>query len=308
MDRTYESGAAGSPPSAPASPSSGYPTAGNPQTATPSTKPGPWWYYQITEELWNVINAAGHVHSHTDVNQLNLAIQALIQNALASVVTAPQFDNDTSLATTAFVQRALGNVSTVDFYTASASLTASQAGRLFDFYGASAATLTLPASNTVLSGGAFSFTNLGSGDLTVARSGADTITTKGGSQTSVVVRPGESLTLVGIGSAVWLAVDGSALLQYAVSFGASLSVNGYQKSPSGFIEQWGTSTVNANSTLVVTLPTTFLSAFYGALCTSVDSNTSSSYRVSNAGGTTSSITLVNQSASAQVINYRCWGK
>lgn len=93
MDRTYESGAAGSPPSAPASPSSGYPTAGNPQTATPSTKPGPWWYHMMTEELRAVIVAAGLTPDHTDVTQLSQAIQALfVANQKAVVINGATFE------------------------------------------------------------------------------------------------------------------------------------------------------------------------------------------------------------------------
>lgn len=97
MDRTYESGAAGSPPSAPASPSSGYPTAGNPQTATPSTKPGPWWYHMMTEELRAVIVAAGLTPDHTDVTQLSQAIQALfIANQKAVVINGATFEASVS--------------------------------------------------------------------------------------------------------------------------------------------------------------------------------------------------------------------
>ena len=93
MDRTYESGAAGSPPSAPASPSSGYPTAGNPQTATPSTKPGPWWYHMMTEELRAVIVAAGLTPDHEDVTQLAQAIQALfVANQKAVVINSVTFE------------------------------------------------------------------------------------------------------------------------------------------------------------------------------------------------------------------------
>jgi len=78
MDRTFASGAAGSPPSAPASPSSGYPTAGNPGTGTPATKTGPWWYYMMTEEVRAVIVAAGMTPDYTNVGQLVQAIQKLI--------------------------------------------------------------------------------------------------------------------------------------------------------------------------------------------------------------------------------------
>lgn len=80
MDRAYQSGAAGSAPAAPVSPSIGYPTAGNPATATPATKPGPYWYHMITEEMRAVIAAAGLTPSQSDLTQL---LQAL-PGALAS--------------------------------------------------------------------------------------------------------------------------------------------------------------------------------------------------------------------------------
>ena len=76
MDRIFESGAAASPPSAPASPSSGYATAGNPQTAVPATKPGPYWYHQVTEELRAVIYGSGLTPDHTDLAQLAKSIQS----------------------------------------------------------------------------------------------------------------------------------------------------------------------------------------------------------------------------------------
>lgn len=99
MDRIFESGAAGSPPSAPASPSSGYPTAGNPQTATPATKPGPWWYHQITEELRAVIVAAGLTPDHTDINQLLDALTLLgLQDASETLKGRIEIATDAEVA------------------------------------------------------------------------------------------------------------------------------------------------------------------------------------------------------------------
>lgn len=93
MDRVFESGAAGSPPSAPASPSSGYPTAGNPSLAIAATKPGPWWYHMMTEELRAVIVAAGLTPDHADVTQLTRAIQALfVANQKAVVINSATFE------------------------------------------------------------------------------------------------------------------------------------------------------------------------------------------------------------------------
>lgn len=89
MDRIYASGAAGSAPSVPASPSSGYPTAGNPGTGTPATKPGPYWYHMIMEELMAIITAGGITPAPGTLNQVKQALDALygsmIQPISASV-------------------------------------------------------------------------------------------------------------------------------------------------------------------------------------------------------------------------------
>lgn len=87
MDRVFESGAAASPPSAPGSPSTGYATGGNPGGGTPATKPGPWWYHMITEELRAVIVAAGLTPSHTNLGQLASAIAALIPGIASTTET-----------------------------------------------------------------------------------------------------------------------------------------------------------------------------------------------------------------------------
>lgn len=80
MDRVFASGASATPPSAPGSPSSGYATAGNPGTGTPATKPGPYWYHMVTEEIRKVITDAGLTPDHTNVAQLSQAVQSLAGN------------------------------------------------------------------------------------------------------------------------------------------------------------------------------------------------------------------------------------
>jgi phage-related tail fiber protein len=84
MDRAFKSGASGTPPTAPVSPSVGYPTSGNPGTATPATKPGPWWYHMMTEEMRAVIVAAGITPDQTNTTQLRDAILALIAAGAAN--------------------------------------------------------------------------------------------------------------------------------------------------------------------------------------------------------------------------------
>lgn len=80
MDRSYAAGATGSAPTAPASPSTGYPTAGNPGTGTPATKPGPYWYHMIMEELMAIISAGGITPAPGTLNQVKLALDALYMN------------------------------------------------------------------------------------------------------------------------------------------------------------------------------------------------------------------------------------
>lgn len=90
MDRIYASGAAGSAPSVPASPSSGYPTAGNPGTGTPATKPGPYWYHMVMEELMAIITAGGITPAPGTLNQVKQALDALYMPVTASVGAAVQ--------------------------------------------------------------------------------------------------------------------------------------------------------------------------------------------------------------------------
>jgi len=121
MDRVYESGAAASPPSAPASPSNGYATAGNPSTGTPPTKPGPWWYHMITEELRALVAFAGLTPSHTDTGQVKAAISRAkveqLDTAFTSAGTVPNFTLTPAPALTAY---AAGQRFRVKFHAAGA--------------------------------------------------------------------------------------------------------------------------------------------------------------------------------------------
>lgn len=81
----YEAAASGTPPSAPASPSTGYPTDGNPATPVPATVPGEYWFYQQQAELNNVLTTAGLTPDHTNLTQLAAAIAVIAGNALAKV-------------------------------------------------------------------------------------------------------------------------------------------------------------------------------------------------------------------------------
>jgi hypothetical protein len=77
MDRKWKSGASGAPPSSSDNASTGYATAGNPGTGVPATKPGPWWYHIITEEIRAVIVAAGITPDIANAGQLLEALQSV---------------------------------------------------------------------------------------------------------------------------------------------------------------------------------------------------------------------------------------
>ena len=77
MDSCFKSAVSGTPPDAPSVPLIGHPQSGNPALGQQATKPGPWWYYMMTQELRNIILAAGLVPSALDLNQVLDALQVL---------------------------------------------------------------------------------------------------------------------------------------------------------------------------------------------------------------------------------------
>jgi hypothetical protein len=78
-NRTLEANASATPPTAPATPSIGYPQKGNPGTGTAASKGGVFWYYQIGEELRNVLLAAGLTPTTGDLTQIVTSIKMLIE-------------------------------------------------------------------------------------------------------------------------------------------------------------------------------------------------------------------------------------
>lgn len=77
-NRKWEAGASGMPPTAPAVPSDGYPTNGDPLSSIPPTLPGAYWFHQVGEEMRAVLAAAGLTPSASNNAQLLEAIQRLI--------------------------------------------------------------------------------------------------------------------------------------------------------------------------------------------------------------------------------------
>jgi hypothetical protein len=164
--------------------------------------------------------------------------------------TRPQFDNTKSLATTEFVQRALGSLSGVADIGNGASANAGHVGKNLNI---GAGSSNLPAAASVPDGATLNYKNTGIGSHTLNRAGTDIISCDGSNLTSIVVGTGEDLKLVQVGNN-WIG-SGSAALKYGAGFQTSLLANGWQKLPSGKIEQWGaTVAIPAGGSAVVTLP------------------------------------------------------
>lgn len=77
MERSWKAGAIASPPVHTENTAGNFPTGGNPGTGTPATNPGPWWFHMMTEEMRNVIVAAGLTPDKSDVTQFITALRTM---------------------------------------------------------------------------------------------------------------------------------------------------------------------------------------------------------------------------------------
>lgn len=184
--------------------------------------------------------------------------------------TPAQFDADQSIATMQAVQRALGNHQTVLGISATTTLTAASAGAFISLFGPGGFSVTLPLGASVPIGSTFTFFAVATpGQVFVQRQGADQITMSGSILvTGLDLYAGDSLEVTWSGTA-WVAT-GSVQSKYQPGFAASLAGNGYQKLPSGFIEQWGEFAAPMNSTTQVALPIPFPNAFHQVFLTVKD--------------------------------------
>lgn len=267
MDRAYQSGAAGSAPSAPASPSTGYPTAGNPSTGTSATKPGPYWYHMIMEELMAIITAAGIAPAQGNLTQLLTALRS------SGVFQTPgQFDGSTKVATTEFVRRELGRRRGFVAYNASKNLGAADAGMYIAFDGTGPCAAVLPDPATLPAGTSF-FIEAASRDVTVTATNAtfDGPAAKTQNVASVLL-PGASgntcCEFIVQAPGRYRAIGGEGLLSPA---------SGYVKLANGLIMQWGQVLVSSGSTATATLPVAFPNAALAGFVTLIGAPVGSSY-------------------------------
>lgn len=211
MDRAYSSGAVGTPPAAPASPSIGYPTAGSVGGGIPTTKPGAYWYYMIAEELMSVIGAAGVTPDKANLAQLLAALRST-----GVFQTPAQFDSSTKAATTEFVKASgYTYAQMVQFAAGPVALGASHCGKLIDLASAYTGAVTLPAATGLVDGAVIHIWSGSNASVTVQSNGADAIYINNGSTiSSLTLKPGDDIVLARFGASAWVAIGGAAHLPY----------------------------------------------------------------------------------------------
>jgi phage-related tail fiber protein len=303
MDRAYASGSSGSAPAALTSPSVGYPTGGNPGTGTPATKPGPWWYHMITEELRGVITTAGLTPDHANVGQLVIAIQRLI--------TGGDFKDSVRVATTANIPLSgtltIDGVVTVagDRVLAKDQSAASQNGIYVVASGAWSRAIDADTGSELSAGATIpveegtsnadtQWTLTTDGAITIGttaiafakRDVADASTTVKGKVQLATATEAQALTDV-------LKPITPATLAGAFQGGnQTLSGNGYQKLPGGLILQWVSALVSGSSNLTVNWPIAFPTSCFAATSLQLSSF------INHASPTTTSINVQNAYGSA----------
>lgn len=173
--------------------------------------------------------------------------------------TAPLLDSSIRSASTQFVKNVGVSFSkTTQFTSGPQTLTSTNCGQLIDLASGYTGALTLPAISTIPDGGTIQIWSGAAAAFNVICAGADTIFVKGSTVTSITMNAGDTLILTcGFGS-TWIAVGGSAQLQYAGAFASSITTPGWQKFPTGLILQWGASGgITAGGSTSVTFPLAF---------------------------------------------------
>jgi hypothetical protein len=253
----------------------------DPLLGTPGSLIPAQWGNAVTQEILNILSAAGIAPSEVVNDQLLTAIRGK-----TLFVTQPQFDATQGVATTAFVKGALGNDSGFTNLVGVTTLNASHAGKLIYAGAGGNYTVTLPSAVAVVPGTKLRIVMFASQPCFIATQLAQSIYVNGGTPLSTITLGlGDSLTVETDGTN-WYAVGGSFQLKYADAFGAALSSNGRQKLPSGLIMQWGQVTTSASASVPVTFPIVFPNSVLETYC-GANSNSptfANLYTPNNSGG------------------------
>lgn len=180
--------------------------------------------------------------------------------ALLGAPTAPtpaQFDNSKLLATTEYVQRAIGSYAGQTNYLGDTVLTQADVGKLSNFPQGSL--VILPSAAICPPGALIHVCGSQGGSVMVRAGGTDTLASLS-SVPGPFVLPAGSIGVFRrlLGGYGWSLDGGDAALKYSPLFAALMANNGYEKRPSGLVEQWGAiPVIAANSSVTVSFPAAF---------------------------------------------------
>lgn len=272
----------------------------------------------LADTIWQLVTDGAIVLGTTALTFQNITQGFAPLNSPALVNptanTPPQFDSSVKVPTTEFVQRALGNFSgQTNINTAAAVIAPAMAGRRI--VASVSGTLTLPQWSLNTAGSKFYIQNVSGGEIVVSRSGADFIVALSKTLNSITI-PSGSNAVITCGETSWVLEEGVAALKYSTEFTLSALTNGYQKHPSGLIEQWGGVTVQDNGEVTVVLPTAFPNGILGLLASVPNSAAAGAAEFCVAGarknGTSLSTIFVNANTGPTVsvnpiVYWRAWG-
>ncbi|WP_053152890.1 hypothetical protein [Pseudomonas sp. Pf153] len=258
----------------------------NPLTGTPGSLIPASWGNGVTQEIINVIQAAGLTPSEQQSNQLLTALQGS-----GLFTTAAQFDSDRSVATTEFVRRSGLQYSGFAAYATNTELTLAHVGGAVSFASATPISATLPGTTGILHGATLTLINVGAGVVTVSTAlAADTIGASSAALGPIDLARGETAQFVKLDNQ-WRLIGGTVLLKYTSLFSGQLGNPGYQKYASGNIDQWGYGTTDANGEVFVTFPISFPNAFVSVVAT-------------HAGGDAAIVIMVGGTATRQGVRLK----
>lgn len=120
VDRVYQRNAVENAPSAPESPSVGYPVDGDPAQSIPATAPGAYWFHMVTESLRKVIVDQGLTPNHLQLGRLSEAIRRAASESRPGMVRFASLEEhkageSTEKATNPAGVRAMLNASAYEF-------------------------------------------------------------------------------------------------------------------------------------------------------------------------------------------------
>lgn len=260
MDRAYLSNTSGSAPTAPASPATGYPQSGNPQTATQATRPGPYWYHMITESIRNVLVAAGLSPAQTDLTLLTQAVTKLASTQTGALKPAR------AISTTNITLSGAQTIDGVSIVAGDRVLVAGQTTGANNGMYVAAAGAWSRTTDTFVAGILVPVSEgTVNGNTTFRLSTAAPIilgTTSIAFAKDLALKPANNLS--DLGSVA------TALTNLGFA-GTSLASPGYIKLPTGVILQWG-SFISSTAAVAVTFPVAFPTACRNVLLTPVVQN------------------------------------